>query len=363
MKKFLPYKFLYSALLIAGMISFTSCSDDENNDVDQGYDIPSTYNFDNVSFSGQTIRLDQVGKLTAEMKKGNEVGVEVSEQTLTDIYNEDVSGKKIQNKVQESFDIVINSYFPKLEAASMATEAGSEGVAGVVTSHNGEKSYLFDAEGIEYTQLIEKGLMGALMYHQATAVYFGDSKMNVDNETVEEGKGTEMQHHWDEALGYFSAKTENGVTVFDDSRYWAKYAKKTEVLKTSENIYNAFIKGRAAIGAKDYSTRDEQISIIRRNWEIVVAGTAVHYLNGAKDEISNGLDVDYALKNHQLSEAYAFILGLQFNPESRVSAGDANKIAALLGNDFYKTEAKDVQNAIDEITSLVDELKDVAAQL
>jgi len=46
--------------------------------------------------------------------------------------------------------------------------------------------------------------MGACLYYQATSVYMGASKMDVDNETIVPGEGTAMQHHWDEAFGYFS---------------------------------------------------------------------------------------------------------------------------------------------------------------
>ena len=65
-----------------------------------------------------------------------------------------------------------------------------------------------DANGIEYTQLIEKGLMGAVFYYQITNVYLGDGKMDVDNaDQVDPDNGkyyTTMEHHWDEAFGYFS---------------------------------------------------------------------------------------------------------------------------------------------------------------
>jgi hypothetical protein len=56
-------------LVLLAVFAFTAC--DENSTAgenDTNYDIPSTYDFENVSYSGQTQRLDMMEELTVYMK-------------------------------------------------------------------------------------------------------------------------------------------------------------------------------------------------------------------------------------------------------------------------------------------------------
>ena len=45
-------------------------------------------------------------------------------------------------------------------------------------------NYMFDENGFEPVQLIVKGIMGSCFYYQGTSVYLSDSKMNVDNDVA-----------------------------------------------------------------------------------------------------------------------------------------------------------------------------------
>ena len=45
-------------------------------------------------------------------------------------------------------------------------------------------SYMFDENGFEPVQLIVKGIMGSCFYYQGTSVYLSDAKMNVDNDVA-----------------------------------------------------------------------------------------------------------------------------------------------------------------------------------
>src|SRR5690606_10381735 len=103
-----------------------------------------------------------------------------------------------------------------------------------------------------------------------------------DNDNFVTGKNyTEMQHHWDEAYGYFTSAIDYPANGTD--RFWGKYTYAREgVLGSATTISEAFRKGRAAIDNKDYDTRDAQIAIIRNEMEKVCAGTAISYLNKAK---------------------------------------------------------------------------------
>ncbi len=58
------------SLILLGVTLFTvSCKKDDPTPTSSGPVQPKTYSFDNVSYSGQTTRLDMLGELTNEMKK------------------------------------------------------------------------------------------------------------------------------------------------------------------------------------------------------------------------------------------------------------------------------------------------------
>ena len=80
---------LLSMIAISAVISFTSCTNNDDDDV--SYTIPDTYEFSDsdgnstVSFSGQTQRKDMLGEITTYMKTGNS-GMTVDAQQLQNMY-------------------------------------------------------------------------------------------------------------------------------------------------------------------------------------------------------------------------------------------------------------------------------------
>ncbi len=347
-------------ILGISLITMLSCEKEEdNNPISTTATLPSTYNFENVDFSGQTTRLDMLSEIVSYLKTANS-GSALDQNKLEDMFlndgftwnNADLNGstKKLGNKVSDDAQASFANWFGAIDFASKSISAGSNGNPGLISSNSGTKTYLFDASGLEHGQLIEKGTMGAVFYYQATSVYFSDGKMNVDNETVTEGKGTDMQHHWDEAFGYFGAPIDFGTADFtynsgsDYDRFWAKYANgRNSVLNLNNEFLKSFIKGREAIARKDYSDRDEAILEIRKNWEIISVATAIHYLNGAKADIA-----DDALRMHQLSEAYAFIWSLKFNPDQILSDVEIQDdiLNTYFGN-LYTISVGDINSVID----------------
>ena len=123
------------------------------------------------------------------------------------------SSKQLKNKTvggEAFYTDTFEGYMEAIAAASANTVEGltdgAMGQAGVVLSTtNPDKQYLQDANGQEWTQLIEKGLMGACFMYNISSVYLASGKMDVDNTTAEDPAGgkyyTEMEHHWDEAYG------------------------------------------------------------------------------------------------------------------------------------------------------------------
>jgi len=336
-----------------GIILLSACNEDSDNA--PSYNVPETYSFQNVNYSGQTTRLNMMEAMTAYMKTGNE-GAILEAQQLKNMYAntnnafEDESlnnaSKDLKSKTFELDQGMFEDFMEALAQASQsAGQTGSNGTAGIVTSGDGSRSYLLDANGYEYTQIIEKGLMGACFYFQATAVYLSEEGIGaaVNNTEVTEGEGTTMEHHWDEAFGYLGVPTTFPADT-ESARFWGKYCNDRDALLGTNDIMEAFIKGRAAISAKDMDTKNEMVPVIRETWEKIAAGTAIHYINSALDNFS-----DDALRNHALSEAWAFVLSLKYNPERKVSLEQIEEIHQLLGDNFYEVSSDDLNTAKDRL--------------
>jgi hypothetical protein len=332
------------------------------------YLVPTTYNFtdvdgnNTVSYSGQTDRLNQLEEMTTYMKTGTSTTISAS--VLNDMfYNTGDNGggnfnfsssKQLGNKCFASDSAEYTGWFSDLAAASADfASTASNGQAGTLSS--GSSTYLFDANGVEHVQLIEKGLMGAVFMNQALNSYFGSGKMNVDNEAIEDpdnGKYyTEMEHHWDEAFGYFGAPIDF-VTSTESFRFWAKYCdKRNTQLTSNQAMMDAFIVGRTAIINNDLTTRDQQILAARQMWEKISAAQAVAYLEGAQSYFGN----DNAKFLHELAEAYAFIKCLTYVPtETRVIT--YTEISTLLdttiGDNFWEVTSADIASAISTLNSI-----------
>lgn len=330
------------------------------------YKVPSNYMFtdDNgnstVSYSGQTERLDQLSEMTTYMKTGTTVALDAN--SLRDMfYNTGDNGnglfsftssKQLADKCFTTDTSEFIGWFDSLANASQdfATTA-TNGQAGTLTS--GTSTYLFDQNGFEYTQLIEKGLMGAVFMYQATQVYFSSDKMNVDNTLpVDAGNGkyyTEMEHHWDEAFGYFGVPVDFPTNT-TDIRFWGKYSDKVNSsLGCNSLMMQYFLIGRTAIVNNDLTTRDVQIREIRMMWEEICAYTAAAYLDEALANIA-----DDAKRMHTLSEAYAFIKCLTYLPlETRViNYAEITEALNKLGDNFWTITATDITNAKQDLTTI-----------
>jgi Domain of unknown function (DUF4856) len=346
-------------IILSAFIILNACKKDAEQIIPQpdpvgpSYTVPAAYNFQNVNYAGQTTRLDMMAEMKALMNTGNTVSTAVSAQKLKDMYANsnaaftntllNTSGKSIKSKVFSLDQSIFESYMDSLAKAALSNANGSNGVAGVVVSSSDpNKKYLCDANGIEWTQVIEKGLMGALIYYQATAVYLDDSKIGnaIDNTTVIPNEGTAMEHGWDESFGYLAVTNEAPQSIAG-IRFWGKYTNDRNLtLNTYTNLCNAYIKGRAAISAKDYATRDAQVVIIRETWEKVIAATIISYVNSTKTNFAND-----AIRNHNCSEIKGFIMNFKYNPTKKITNAQIAELETYLGNNFYNISA----NSLDQI--------------
>src|SRR5687768_309084 len=68
---------------IAASMVFSSC--DDKDDAAPKYSVPTTYNFENVSYSGQQNRIAMLGELDTYIKTGNN-GERLDAQKMKDMY-------------------------------------------------------------------------------------------------------------------------------------------------------------------------------------------------------------------------------------------------------------------------------------
>lgn len=313
--------------IFACSVLFSSCNQDGDS---PELDVPSTYEFtrngtSSVSYSGQTQRLDMLALLTTYMKSSNTVGAPaLSADQLKDMFanenapfNGQTFSKDLESKCFQTDVSMFEALMDDLASASTATGTASNGTAGVLVDGSSDPTvgYRVNTNGVELTQVIEKGLMGAVFYYQAMEVYLSEDRMgSVGNDDLKEGENyTNMEHYFDEAFGYFGAPTDfpSAVTI-DDARFWGKYCNKRNdglYAGINDEISTAFRTARAAIAAKDYEARDLAIQTIQQKWAVIIAGTAVGYL---RDGLSTSGKPNYK-RHHALSEAIGFMMALKYH--------------------------------------------------
>lgn len=347
--------------LLGVFLLLWSCNKDDDDTMIDTLEIPETYSFDNVNYSGQTQRLAMLLEMKNYMKTAVTDGAQLDAERLKAMYANDAANanwsgtyedsKQLKSKTFENQQAVFEALIDEVVEASKSTVPGVKGQAGIVESLDGAKSYLLGADGLDHAQLIEKGLMGACFYYQATSVYMGEDRMNVDNTTVEPGEGTEMEHHWDEAFGYFGVP-KDFPTNLEGLFFWGDYSnKRNEVLGCNQIAMDALLKGRAAISANELDIRDEAIDEAREIWELIAVGSGLHYLN----ETIAHFD-DMAIRGHALSEGIAFVYSLQFNTTKQITNDQVGELLTLMGGasdfsamDLYVVELADLQSAKDEL--------------
>ncbi len=307
-----------------------------------------------VNYSGQTTRLNQLAEMTSYMKTANN-GDAVSAAQLREMFSnnngtgssyfsEDANdaSKQLKSKTFITFQSEYEALMDAMQVASESTTVGSNGTAGVVTStSNSDKKYLFDENGYEHTQIIEKGLMGDCFYYQAMDSYIAGVLSEAYGNEILDGKNyTENEHKFDEAFGYLGIPIDF-LTNAGDARFHGKYGNSRDGVLGTNSIFNDFAEVRQAITDGDQAQIELAMPNIRSEWHKIIAGTTVHYLNAALTNID-----DPALKMHELSEAYAFIGNLVHSTDAyNISVAQRDECRTLLGPNFYETSTDDINAA------------------
>ena len=340
---------LKSMLISLAIFAFSCDSDNDEGSSTPAIVAPDSYEFtrdgvSSVSFSGQTTRLNQAEELYSGLNSSS-----ATESGLDLMFNGDGNGsagfadeslngtsKIIGSKTSSStlagsattkarFDAMITDFATNV-VPNWNTDA-SAGTAGAISTPDGASTYHLNAMGQEIDQLFFKGLIGAFTLDQIVNNYIHPNQLDSgsriddnDNDVLSgDNNYTDMEHKWDEGFGYlYGLEGDNlsaaGSSPSGNGSLLMKYFKKVNDEGGYEPgigqvVYDAFIMGRTAIVNKNYELRDQQAAIIKVELSKVIGYYAIHYMNDYVAKLEAG---NVAKAHHSLSEAWGFLLSLQF---------------------------------------------------
>lgn len=372
------------------VLAFSGCGDDEENEPDNSragflaskvdelgeidlgdFTIPSSYDIDGTfapgAYNGQRRRLAQLQEIVDSSRNEPifwDLRAALENENRDQFISADAQGNSdIRTKIDElNFDngdtSVADRFAELADSLTMSSQANytvtaSNGVAGMITT--GDRKRHVSAKGLEYIQLLEKGLYGAVFYDQMVDDYLRPTQAGADNEKGNNESavgdeystiGTDRQHRFDEVFGYLGANPEtypnSSNTSNGDGQFIANYtfdfSDETEDaygINLAEKLMDAFIFGRSVLkagegfGPSNETTNEAYYEAARADIKLYteagIAAAAFHYLN---DAIADVTDED---KLHHLSEALAFIYALSFNSEGKISATQVHDVLQELG--------------------------------
>ncbi|WP_405566374.1 DUF4856 domain-containing protein [Polaribacter sp. Asnod6-C07] len=367
-------KVILSLALVSTLLF--SCNNNENETTMT--EAPATYTFERngestVDFNGQTTRIQMGNEFVSALTVTTETSASLNAKFAhaegdNDFSDADLnaSSKNLRSKTAASTDFYaanttdataiktqfdswisaqVNDVFPNWSVNA------STGVAGKIQEAGGGSERFVTAQGLELNQMINKSLIGGLMVDQILNNYLstavldeGTNRADNDNDVVATDKVyTNMEHKWDEAFGYlYGNEVDVTAPVLNIDSFLNKYLSRVEgdddFAGIASDIYDAFKLGRAAIVAKDYTTRDAQAEILKEKISEIVGIRAVYYLQQAKAT----LGTDNASAFHDLSEGLGFVYSLQFTrqpnsdlPYFTKTEVDAFVATLLEGNGFW----------------------------
>ncbi len=351
-------KRILSALAVVAGIGFLASCTKKDKQQPLIHDVPSTYNFSNANYDEASQAIAMWSGFIGYLGKSTDR--RLSQDTVNYLWNNTGNAFKADyaSDLKYTPDQLNSFTGVKLSALTAnATEikdladsmvkisafystAGGEGIAGK------QSTRLFNYAGLEFNQAVAKGMMGAMVFSKIMAHLDKSKAADNKNSTA---KGTAMEHEWDMAFGYvgipqenFIDRSKNEVNTFpktDPNRPLALggyFKERGAYIKSGQKVYDAFIKGRAAIGAKDYATRDAAIATIAEYLEKTIAAALWNYTVTPSKPGSGDPIIARALRLHGLSEGYGFVIALKHRPTtSKLTAANLNTISSIMNKNFY----------------------------
>lgn len=411
-----------AVLLTVASLFLAACGSDEENTADELEEgtatitVPQAYVFDSrftpgessVSYSGQVVRnllLQDLKSLTDSVGKDGGRSIDVAD--MLKLYEYDDALNLKTGTTTGSLPAVESQYSALSTGKNLVGKISDEPVIGynrtaddlvrewfkgiAENSQDRDKlgtpmAYTSD-DGVDMSQMVNKVLIGAVPYYQATGVYLG-GLLERDNSQGKDGKAySAMEHAWDEAFGYFGAArdysryTDDQLAgkvddfTFDSnsdgsidfkseynfglSRNAGKRDKGGSGVDFTQEIFSAFLAGRTAItnqGSVAEITAYRQTAA--NGMEKVIAATVVHYINDTLSDMSElgTADENITNLNKHWAEMKGYTVALQYNPFRLITNGQLAELHGIMGeapiydepgSNGYKTQVAKYQQAKD----------------
>ncbi len=326
--------FKKSLLFISLSASFLACTDKE--EVKTPLVISTTYDGANFSKNAATqlAVVNQLKLITDEAKKGRIKGVKVDGTVLTTLFtNGNPSLKTVGTSYYNGRLEGTNGWLQELSKSSgttytpAATITGEGGIFG---------AYLFDENGLEMEQMIEKGMFGSVLYKHATDIVASG------NLTLEKA---------DQLLAILGANptfpnTPTASKTPSPDVAMANYASrrdKNDGKGYYSELKSNFIKLQAAVKAGDkYKTEQTEASkAILLAWEKVNAATIINYCHAIIANMSNTTttDAQKAASLHAYGECVGFVHGWRTVPQQhkKITDSQIDEVLVLLNAPYNAT--------------------------
>lgn len=337
---------LYAVVLMLGTVATaSSCKDDKNDTLPvKSYTVPTTYSFSNASYTKATQRVKMLLELDTYLKTANTgtTVVTLDQNKVNNMWaninspfaDAGLNGSGVNIKDLTSDAALYKAYADSVLISNTATPA-VPGTAGWLpnVSNTATNKYIVGKRGLEYGQAFLKGTMGGFLFKQATTILASVKTMPAADTTA-------AQKAWDEAFGYFAVPVNYDPAIdylrTDPNRplHWGGYlAERGRPIQAGKIMFDAFLKGRAAIGGYDVTVRNTQADIIIAKWEQLAAAAALVYVTTPTESANVG---NFGRQFHALSEAFGFIATFKYRPaNSKLSAANYTILNNIINKDFY----------------------------
>ncbi len=311
----------HTLVLLALTFLTFSCKDKET--VKAQLQIPTAY--DGAGFSTnaatQLAVRQQLTAITDEAKKGRVNGVVIAKPVLDNLFTAGNPSLKSVNTPYYAGKLEgTGGWLDKLAKASGGTYVPSATIAGSGgTFGTGTGSYLFDENGLEMEQLIEKGQFGSVLYKHATDLVSAP----LTSATA------------DQLVAIFGANpkfpsSSDAVKHPDPDRQMAVYAArrdKNDGTGYYTQLKNNFIKLQAALkaGNEYQAEQKEAVDAIKLTWEKVNAATIINYCHTVIATMSKTAPTDNekASALHAYGECVGFAHGWRIIAQAHKKITDA----------------------------------------
>lgn len=347
----------FVAITLLTISLLTSCQKEETI---TPLSIPTIY--ESTNFLTNAATQIGIGKrliaITTEAKKGRTTSAIVTTDSLNYWFSTASPSLKSVNTNYFAAKLEgTTGWFAEIAKASGNIYTPSATIAGNGGTYGG---YLFDENGLELEQLIDKGQLGSVTYHQAASLLSGA----ITPETV------------DQVIALFGANptfpnTPTATKTPQPDLLMANYAARRDK-NDGKGFYSqmktAFLQLQAAVkaGANYTKERDEAVNNIKITWEKVNASTLINYCHSVVATLSatSPTDAQKAAALHAYGECVGFVHGWRTIPQAQKKITDTqiDELLDLLNAPATGTPTSykfitDAVNQLPRLTQIINKLK------